>query len=94
MRLELVNQLLDCFLAGVIMLLDGRMRQSLHPEVNFTATTVVVRSTALLDWSKDVLASELVVSWRPIMQVRFKYSFFKVKWEIDTFCCTILLLTF
>ena len=46
MRLELMNQLLDCFLAGVIMLLDGRMAQSLDPEVNFSATTFVVRSTA------------------------------------------------
>ena len=46
MRLELVNQLLDCFLAGVILLLDGRMGQSLDPEVNFTATAFFVRSTA------------------------------------------------
>ena len=27
-RLELMNQILDCFLAGVILLLDGRMAQS------------------------------------------------------------------
>ena len=65
MRLELMNQLLDCFLAGVILLLDGRTGQSLDPEVNFTATTFVERSTAtgflcLPEWSKDVLASELV----------------------------------
>ena len=46
MRLELMNQLLDCFFADVIMLLDGRMEQSLDPEVYFTATTFVVRSTA------------------------------------------------
>ena len=31
MRLELMNQLLDCFLAGVIMLLDGRVGESLDP---------------------------------------------------------------
>ena len=46
MRLELMTQLLYCFLAGVIMLLDDGMGQSLDPEVNFTATTFVVRSTA------------------------------------------------
>ena len=45
MRLELMVQLLDCFLAGVIMLLDG-LAQPLDPEVNFSATTFVVRSTA------------------------------------------------
>ena len=39
MRLELTNQVLDCFLAGVILLLDGRMGQSLDPQVNFTATS-------------------------------------------------------
>ena len=39
-------QLLDCFLTGVILLLDGRMVQSLDPEVKFTATTFLVHSTA------------------------------------------------
>ena len=70
MRLELMNQLLDCFLADAILLLDSRMGQSLDPEDYFTATTFVVRSTTniflcLLEWSKDVLESKLVVSWRP-----------------------------
>ena len=48
MRLELKNQLLDCFLADVIVLLDSRMGQSLDPEVFFTATTFVVRSTVTI----------------------------------------------
>ena len=46
MRLELVNQLLDCFLAGVILLLDYRMGQSLGPEVYFAATSFLVRPVA------------------------------------------------
>ena len=45
-RLELTNQLLDCFLADVILLLDSRMGQSSGPEVSFTGTTFVVRSIA------------------------------------------------
>ena len=46
MRLELMNQLLGCFLAGVVLLLNGRMGQSFDPEVNFTATSFLVLSTA------------------------------------------------
>ena len=48
MRLELMNQLLDCFLADVILVLDSRMGQSFDPEVYFTATTFVVRSTVTI----------------------------------------------
>ena len=62
--LQLMNQLLDCFLAGVILLLDSRMEQSLNPEVYFTATSFLVRSTVTTFVVQDVLASEFVVSWR------------------------------
>ena len=48
MRLELMNQLLDCFLSDVIVFLDSRMRQSLDPEVYFTSTTFVVHSTVTI----------------------------------------------
>ena len=48
MILELMNQFLDCLFADVIVLLNGRMAQSLDPEANFTATTFVVRSTVLV----------------------------------------------
>ena len=61
MRLELMNQLLDCLLAGVILLLDGRTRHSWDPEVNFTATSVLVRSTA----TSFSVRQSFVVSWRP-----------------------------
>ena len=67
MRLKLMNQLLDCFLADVILLLDGRMGQSLDPEVYFTARTFVVRSTAtIFGLLANILAS--------MMQVGFKYN--------------------
>ena len=79
MCLELMNQLLDCFLAGVILLLDGRMRRSLDPEVNFTATIFVVRSTVtilgvlarLVEGRSRVRACSVLAS---IMQVQFKYN--------------------
>ena len=38
MHLELMKQLLDCFPADVIVILDSRMVQSLDPEVYITAT--------------------------------------------------------
>ena len=61
MVLELVNQFLDCLLADVIVLLDSRVEQSLDPEVNFTAFPVSLLPLCLLEWSKDVVASEVVV---------------------------------
>ena len=64
MRLKLMNQLLDCFLADVILLLDGRMGQSLDPEVYFTATTFVVRSTAtIFGLLASILASMMQVGF-------------------------------
>ena len=56
MRLELMNQLLDCFLAGVIMLLDGRMcnpwiLKSISPrQLSLYAPPPQV-SLCLLEWS-------------------------------------------
>ena len=79
MRLELVSQLLDCFLADVIVLLDSRMEQSLDPEVHFTATIFVVRSTVtilvvlarLVDGRSRVRACSVLAF---IMQVRLPYT--------------------
>ena len=68
MRLELMNQLLSCFLAGVILLLNGRMGQSLDPEVYFTATSTFHGHKfpyVCQNGQKDILASKLVVSWSP-----------------------------
>ena len=78
-RLKLMNQLLDCLVAGVIMLLDGRMGQSLDPEVNFTVTTFVVRSTAtgfsvlarMVEGRSRVRACSVLAS---TVQVRFQYN--------------------
>ena len=79
MRLELMNQLLDCFLADVILLMDSRMGQSLDPEVYFIATIFVVRSTATsflvlartVEGCSRVKACGILVS---IMQVWFEYN--------------------
>ena len=79
MRLELMINFFICFLASLIMLLDGRMGQSLDPEVNFTATTFVVRSTAtgysvlarMVEGRSRVRACSFLAS---IMQVRFTYN--------------------
>ena len=96
-RLELMNQLLDCFLAGVIMLLYGRMGQSLDPEVNFTATTVVVRSAtyfsklARMVEGRSRVGACCVLAFK--MQVRNSVQFCAVQRETDTFCFTTLLLT-
>ena len=75
MRLGLMNQPLDCFLADVIVLLDSRMGQSLDPGVCFTATSFLVRSTATgfsvlagVERRYRVRACCVVAS---IMQVRF-----------------------
>ena len=90
-----MNQFVDCFLADVIVLFDSRMGQSLDSEVYFTATSFLVPSQFSLcssEWSEDVLASELVVSWRPFASSD-SVHFFAVQWETETFCCTILLLT-
>ena len=79
MSFDLMNQLFDCFLADVILLLDSRMEQSLDPEVYFTATTFVSRSTATIS-----LVLALVVEGCPrvkacsilasILQVQFQHS--------------------
>ena len=82
MRLELMNQLWDCFLAVVIVLLDSRMEQSLGPEVYFTATTFVLRSVRstvtilvvlarMVEGRSRVRACSVLVFTR---QVRLQYS--------------------
>ena len=59
MRFKLMNQLFDCFLAGVILLLDSSMWQSLDSEVDVTATGL----SHMVDGSSRF--TRQVVSWRP-----------------------------
>ena len=74
-----MNQLSECFLADVILLLDSRMGQSLDAEVSFTAATVVVHSTAtgfcvlatMIEGRSRIRACSVLAS---IMKVRFKYN--------------------
>ena len=71
MRLELMNQLLDSFLANVIVLLDSRVVQSLDSEVYFTATTFVVRSTVTMVEGRCRVRAGVLAC---IMQVRRQYN--------------------
>ena len=92
MRLELMNQLLDCFLAGLILLSDGQLGQSLDPEVNFTASTFVVRSTVTIFF---VLARTVEGCSRVkaccvlafIMHVRFQYN--SLRYSKKLICFTV-----
>ena len=62
------------------MILDGRMKQSLDPEVCMTATTFVVRDTAT-DFS--VLAGMVEGCSRvKVMQVRIKYNSLRYSWRL------------
>ena len=98
MRLELMNQLLDCLLADVIVLSDSRMVQSLEPKVYFTATTFVVRSTVttlvvlarMVEGRSRVRACSVLAS---TMQVRLQYNSLRSNKRLIRFCCFILLLT-
>ena len=91
MRLELMNQLLDCFFANVILLLDCSAVQSLNPEAYFTATSFQEFCTGrLVGGCSRVHACGILAS---IMQVLFLVQIFAVKWEIATFHCTLLLQT-
>ena len=54
LKVELMNQLLECFLAVAIMLLDGRM-----------GNPWILKSISPRQLSLHILASELVGSWRP-----------------------------
>ena len=70
LRLELMNHLLNCFLGDMNLLLNSRMGQFLDlKSVSGRQLSVCVpppqSSLYLLEWSKDVRASELVVTWRP-----------------------------
>ena len=79
MRLELVNQFLECLFADVIVFLDSPMEQSLNPEVYFTATSFLVCSTVtiffvlarMVEGSSRVRACNVLAS---IMQVRLQYN--------------------
>ena len=77
--LELVNQCLDRFFVGVILLVDGRMGQSSGPIVNFAATSLPVLSTAtsspvlarIVGGRSRVRASSILAS---TMQIWFQYN--------------------
>ena len=74
MILKLVNQFLDCLFADVVVFLDGRMGQSLDPEIYFAATGFPVRSTLLvrtIEGRSRVGACSVLVF---IIQVRLQYK--------------------
>ena len=74
MNLKLVNQFLDCLFSDVIVFLDGRMGQSLDPEVYFATTGFPVRSTVLvrtIEGRFRVGACSVLVF---IIQVRLQYK--------------------
>ena len=96
-RFELMNQLLDCFLADVIVFLDSRMEQSLDPEVYFTATTFVVRSTVtilvvlsrMVEGRSRVRACSVLAF---IMEVRLQYNTLRFSWRLIRFAVQLVLL--
>ena len=79
MRLELMNQLLECFLAGVIMLLDGRMGQyrwilkSISPrQLSLYVSATYFSELARMVEGRSRVGACSVLAF--IMQVRLQYN--------------------
>ena len=77
---SLMKQLFDCFLVGVILLLDNSMWQSLDSEVDVTATGLSVLSTAagfrvhtatMVDGCSRFKVGSILAS---IIQIRLEYD--------------------
>ena len=74
MRLELMNQLLDCLFADVIVLLESRMGQCLDPEIYFTATGFPARSAVIVRMIEELSRVGACSVLAFIIQVRLQYN--------------------